>query len=122
MTPSACPSSSVSRFTLFNVEQCEGVPDEAYGGTSPLPEAEIIPYAERLIEATGADFRVGGTEAFYVRSENFIRVPSQPTFFEQINYYRACFHELDHYADSRIMQRRLLTLLVSKTFRHSISA
>ncbi|MEQ8387592.1 MAG: zincin-like metallopeptidase domain-containing protein [Alphaproteobacteria bacterium] len=54
--------------------------------------------------------------------QNFIRVPPQPAFFEQINYYRTCFHELGHYADSRIMQRRLLTLLVSKTFQHSISA
>ncbi|MEQ8167121.1 MAG: zincin-like metallopeptidase domain-containing protein [Alphaproteobacteria bacterium] len=49
-------------------------------------------------------------------------MPPQPAFFEQINYYRTCFHELGHYADSRIMQRRLLTLLVSKTFQHSISA
>lgn len=87
----------LKRFTLFNVEQCEDLPEDAYAGAAPLPKAEIIPHAECLIEATGADFRVGGTKAFYVPSEDFIRVPPQPAFFEQINYYRTCFHELGHW-------------------------
>lgn len=87
----------LKRFTLFNAEQCEGLPEDAYAGAALLPQAEIIPHAERLIEATGADFRVGGTKAFYVPSEDFIRVPPQPAFFEQINYYRTCFHELGHW-------------------------
>lgn len=87
----------LKRFTLFNVEQCEGLPDEAYAGAVVLPEAEIVPQAERLIEATGADFRIGGTKAFYVPGEDYIRVPPQPAFFEQINYYRTCFHELGHW-------------------------
>lgn len=91
----------LKRFTLFNVEQCEGLPEDAYQGAAPLPEAQIIPQAERLIEATGADFRVGGTKAFYVPSEDFIRVPPQPAFFEQINYYRTCFHELGHWTGHR---------------------
>jgi len=87
----------LKRFTLFNVEQCEGLPEDAYAGAAPLPEAEIIPQAERLIEATGADFRIGGTKAFYVPSRDFIRVPPQPAFFDQVNYYRTCFHELGHW-------------------------
>ncbi|RCK45969.1 antirepressor [Thalassospira profundimaris] len=91
----------LKRFTLFNVEQCEGLPDDAYQGATPLPEADIVPQAERLIEATGADFRVGGTKAFYVPSQDFIRVPPQPAFFEQINYYRTCFHELGHWTGHR---------------------
>lgn len=93
----------LKRFTLFNVEQCEGLPEDAYEGATPLPEDEIVPHAERLIEATGADFRVGGTRAFYVPSQDFIRVPPQPAFFDQVNYYRTCFHELGHWTghDSR---------------------
>lgn len=87
----------LKRFTLFNVEQCEDLPEDAYASAAPLPEAEIIPQAERLIEATGADFRIGGTKAFYVPSQDFIRVPPQPAFFEQVNYYRTCFHELGHW-------------------------
>ena len=87
----------LKRFTLFNVEQCDDLPAEAYTGTAPLPEAETIPQAERLIAASGADFRIGGTKAFYVPGEDYIRVPPQPAFFAQINYYRTCFHELGHW-------------------------
>lgn len=87
----------LKRFTLFNVEQCDGLPEDVYASLAPLPEAEIIPHSERVIEATGADFRIGGTRAFYVPSQDFIRVPPQPAFFDQINYYRTCFHELGHW-------------------------
>ena len=41
-------------------------------------------------------FRIGGREAFYVPALDFVQVPPQPAFFEQINYYRTCLHELTH--------------------------
>jgi antirestriction protein ArdC len=31
-----------------------------------------------------------------VPSLDFVQVPPQPAFFEQINYYRTCLHELTH--------------------------
>jgi len=34
-----------------------------------------------------------------------VQVPPQPAFFEQINYYRTCLHELTHNAATRIMPR-----------------
>lgn len=87
----------LKRYTVFNAMQCEGLPDGIAKGASPLPECETIPRAEHLIAATGADFRIGGDRAFYVPSQDFFRVPPQPAFFEQINYYRTCFHELGHW-------------------------
>ena len=87
----------LKRFTLFNVEQCEGLSNKVHTGSTPLPKAEVVPHAERLIAATGADFRIGGARAFYVPGQDYIRVPPQPTFHEQINYYRTCFHELGHW-------------------------
>ncbi len=87
----------LKRYTVFNVDQCEGLPPELYEGAMPLPECETIPIAEKLIKATGADFRIGGDRAFYVPSKDLIQVPPQPAFFEQINYYRTCFHELGHW-------------------------
>ncbi|HWT96293.1 MAG TPA: zincin-like metallopeptidase domain-containing protein [Terriglobales bacterium] len=86
----------LKRFTVFNVAQCEGLPEERFA-TPPLPEREIVPAAEALISATGADFRIGGDRAFYVPSVDFIQVPPRPAFFDQINYYRTCFHELGHW-------------------------
>ena len=87
----------LKRYTVFNAAQCEGLPPELTEGAKSLPECDAIPRAENLINATGANFRIGGDKAFYVPSQDFIRVPPQPAFFEQINYYRTCFHELGHW-------------------------
>ena len=86
----------LKRFTVFNLAQCEGLaaPDEH---TAAPIEREAIPVAEALITATLADFRIGGDRAFYVPSKDFIRVPPQTAFGDQINYYRTCFHELAHW-------------------------
>ncbi len=87
----------LKRYVVFNAAQCEGLPEDLTAGAKPLPECETIERAEKLISATGADFRIGGDKAFYVPSQDFIRVPPQPAFFEHINYYRTCFHELGHW-------------------------
>lgn len=87
----------LKQYTVFNADQCDGLPETVAGAPVPLPERDIMPRAEDLIAATGADFRIGGDRAFYVPSEDFIQVPPQPAFFDQINYYRTCFHELGHW-------------------------
>lgn len=87
----------LKRYTVFNAAQCEGLPEGIALGADASPECETIERAEKLISATGADFRIGGDRAFYVPSEDFIRVPPQPAFFEQVNYYRTSFHELGHW-------------------------
>jgi antirestriction protein ArdC len=93
--PNAVPF--LKRFTVFNVDQCDRLPETAFAGIEPRPECEAIPHAERLISATGADFRIGGARAFYQTADDFIQVPPQPAFFHQIDYYRTCFHELGHW-------------------------
>lgn len=88
--------SFLKRFTVFNLAQCEGLsgvdPEPA-----PLPERQAVPHAEALIAATGADFRVGGPRAFYDPLFDYVQVPPQPAFTDQINYYRTAFHELSHW-------------------------
>jgi antirestriction protein ArdC len=76
--------------------QCEGLRPGLAPEPVPLPEREIVPLAEEVIAASGVDFRVGGTKAFYVPSADYVQVPPQPAFFEQVNYYRTCLHELTH--------------------------
>ena len=83
-------------FTVFNVAQCEGLRAGLASDPAPLPEREIVPIAEEVIAASGVDFRTGGSRAFYVPSHDFVQVPPQPAFFEQVNYYRTCLHELTH--------------------------
>ncbi|MHC2535231.1 ArdC family protein [Bradyrhizobium diazoefficiens] len=85
------------RYTVFNVEQCDGLPDHCLVEAPLLPEREIVPQAEALTVATRADIRIGGPKAFYSPSDDTVHVPPQPAFFEQINYYRTLFHELGHW-------------------------
>lgn len=107
----------LKRYTVFNADQCEGLDARFFEGVAPLPERELIPRAEGLIKATGADFRIGGDRAFFVPSEDFIQVPPQPAFRDQINYYRTCFHELGHWTghESRL-DRKLTTSKGTKDY------
>jgi antirestriction protein ArdC len=87
----------LKRFVVFNVAQCDGLPEQYSADAPPLPERELVPIAENLIAATGADFRIGGARAFYSPSEDFVQVPPQPAFDQQINFYRTALHELGHW-------------------------
>ncbi len=99
--PEAIPF--LKRFTVFNADQCEDLPADISPPPAPIAENLILPQAEALIRATGADIRIGGTRAFYVPSEDFIQVPPPSAFFEPINWHRTVFHELGHNAVSWIM-------------------
>ena len=84
----------LKRFTLFNADQCEGLPLNPQAST-PSPDA-IIPAANVVIAATGADIRIGGGEAFYHPVLDYVQVPPVHSYFEPINWYRTVFHELGH--------------------------
>jgi len=86
----------LKRFTVFNVAQIDGLPEGFSPDPVPLPEREIVPVAEDVIAASGVTFQIGGDRAFYVPSLDYVAVPPQPAFFDQINYYRTALHELTH--------------------------
>ncbi len=94
--PGAIPF--LKRFTVFNVDQCDGLAEEIATAAPPPPETLILPQAEALIAATGADFRIGGARAFYHPGEDFAQVPPPQAYFEPINWHRTAFHELSHWA------------------------
>jgi antirestriction protein ArdC len=93
--PNAIPF--LKRFTVFNTDQCENLPEELATVSAPVPEGLILPHAEALIAATGADFRIGGERAFYSPSHDFIQVPRPEDYFEPINWHRTALHELGHW-------------------------
>ena len=86
----------LKRFTVFNVAQCEGLRAGLAADPAALPEREIVPVAEEVIAASGVEFRIGGDRAFYAPGPDYVQVPPQPAFYDQINYYRTCLHELTH--------------------------
>lgn len=87
----------LKRFTVFNVAQCDRLPERLTRDAPPLPERELLPLAEDLIDATCADFRIGGNRAFYDPGEDYVAVPPQSAFPHQIDYYRTALHELGHW-------------------------
>jgi len=107
----------LKRFTVFNIAQCEGLRDGLFSDPEPLPEREIVPVAEEVIAASGIPFRIGGAKAFYVPSQDYVQVPPQPAFFDQINYYRTALHEITHGSGhvSRL-NRNLLNSFGSKDY------
>ncbi|OAF14587.1 ArdC family protein [Bradyrhizobium neotropicale] len=85
----------LKRFTVFNTDQCDGLPSEIVTAT-PSPPGMIEPAVENLIEASGIDFRIGGNHAFYVPAEDYVQVPPPEAYFEPINWHRTALHEMGH--------------------------
>ena len=94
--PSAIPF--LKRFTVFNTDQCEGLPDTTASTAPPVPEGLILPQAEALIRASSADIRIGGDRAFYSVVGDFIQVPPPQAYFERVNWHRTALHELGHWS------------------------
>ena len=55
----------LKRFTVFNTDQCDDLPEDIATTAPPVPEGLILPRAEALIAGTRVDFRIGGNRAFY---------------------------------------------------------
>ncbi|HEX7854739.1 MAG TPA: zincin-like metallopeptidase domain-containing protein [Sphingobium sp.] len=87
----------LKRFTVFNVEQCEGLPADLTAPTAPAGIEDMIPRARHLITATGARIVIGGELAFYAPGPDCIHVPPPSAYYERINWYRTAFHELGHW-------------------------
>ncbi|MBT0669774.1 DUF1738 domain-containing protein [Novosphingobium profundi] len=87
----------LKRFTVFNLDQCEGLPIEA-GVAASVPDPVMTRIeADRIIALSGADVRIGGREAYYAPGEDFVMVPPQVAFPDPINWYRTALHELGHW-------------------------
>ncbi|WP_118138101.1 ArdC family protein [Oceanicella sp. SM1341] len=86
----------LKRFTVFNTDQCENLPEDVATAAPPVPKGLIEPRVEALIAATGIDFRIGGNRAFYVPAHDYVQVPPPQAYFEPINWHRTALHELGH--------------------------
>lgn len=86
----------LKRFTVFNAEQCDGLPEDIAVGPPPIPPGLIQPRAEALIQASRVDFRIGGDRAYYSTVGDFVQVPPPQAYFEPVNWHRTALHELGH--------------------------
>jgi antirestriction protein ArdC len=92
----------LKRFTVFNIEQCDGLPDSVVASAPPVESDLILPQAEALLRATAADLRIGGDRAYYDIVNDYIRVPPPQAFFEPINWHRTALHESVHWSGAAI--------------------
>ncbi|RAZ88844.1 antirestriction protein ArdC [Mesorhizobium hawassense] len=86
----------LKRYTVFNVGQCEGLPEDVAIAAPSPPPGQIEPQVKALIKATGIAFRIGGDRAFYVPTHDYVCVPPPAAYFEPINWHRTALHELGH--------------------------
>ena len=84
------------RDAVFNVAQCEGLPENLVVAPLPPELGLIEPRVEALIKASNVDFRIGGHRAFYIPAQDYVQVPPPQAYFEPINWHRTALHELGH--------------------------
>jgi antirestriction protein ArdC len=84
-------------YTVFNVEQCDGLPDRLTAPLPACPEPERIAAAEAFIAATGARIEAGGGRAFYAPARDMIGMPARTAFRDAHGWYATLLHELTHW-------------------------
>jgi antirestriction protein ArdC len=86
-------------YTVFNVDQCDGLPDSVTIGKpmrvrNPDTRDDL---ADQFLRSTGADIREGHGEAYYVAGRDFISMPAFDAFKGADQFYATTFHELTHW-------------------------
>lgn len=85
-------------YTVFNVEQIEGLPEEytrlAHVQLDPV---ERIAAMDAFFAETGADISHGGNRAFYAEGADRIQLPPFETFRDAESYYATLAHEGTHW-------------------------
>lgn len=85
-------------YTVFNVEQIDGLPQHFYAAPPPRTEPlQRIERAEAFFAAVGADVHHGGNRACYVISQDRIDLPPFEAFRDAEAYYATRAHETVHW-------------------------
>ncbi len=86
-------------YTVFNAEQCEGLPAQYTTMVEPptLTVPERLAAADQFFAATGADIRHGGTRAYYAEGADYVQLPPFETFRDAESYAATLAHELTHW-------------------------
>lgn len=85
-------------YTVFNVEQIDGLPAH-YTARSVAPATALprLEAAEAFFTATGADIRHGGNRAFYAPGLDRVQMPPRDSFRDAESYAATLAHELTHW-------------------------
>jgi antirestriction protein ArdC len=92
--------SMLREYTVFNVAQCENLPDKIVAPATDKPPRnrdERDATIDEFMACTQADIREGAGEAFFSPSTDFISLPAFAAFKNAHNFYSTAFHELGHW-------------------------
>ena len=85
-------------YTVFNVEQIEGLPAHYHARPEPKGDpVERIAHAEAFAKATGAVIAHGGGKAFYSVTHDRVQMLPFEAFRDAPWYYATLIHELTHW-------------------------
>lgn len=89
-------------YTVFNVEQIEGLPQVYYAKATPtLDPIARIEHAEKFFRTVGATIRQGGNRAFYSIAGDAIQMPPFESFQDADSYYATLAHECTHWTGNK---------------------
>jgi antirestriction protein ArdC len=89
-------------YTVFNVEQIEGLPEAYYVKVAPtLDPVTRIERAENFFSTLGATIRHGGNRSFYSIAADVIQMPPFESFRKADSYYATLAHECTHWSGSK---------------------
>ena len=85
-------------YTVFNVDQIEGLPEQYYAVAQSMPEtADRDAKAEVFFKATEAEIRHGGSQAYYAVDPDYVQMPPFETFESPEAYCSTLGHEITHW-------------------------
>lgn len=88
-------------FTVFNIEQTDGLNLDEDIGPQPVTEFDPLPDVEALFQRTGANINERGHQAFYQPSTGEIWLPERHLFADAANFYATGLHELVHWTGAK---------------------
>jgi antirestriction protein ArdC len=86
-------------YTVFNLDQCEGLPDRVLtlGDIKPRNQDERDATIDEFLACSGATIREGAGEAYYRPGDDLISLPRFDAFKSAAHFYGVAFHELGHW-------------------------
>lgn len=97
----------LNTYKVFNVDQCEGLPEKYLRAKSTtievpgLPDSDRILTADAWIDRVGADLRIGGNRAYFAPDSDHVQMPEFSRFISHDAYYATILHELTHWSGGK---------------------
>jgi antirestriction protein ArdC len=85
-------------YTVFNVEQIEGLPEIYYAKAAPmLDPVARIDRVEGFFANVSATIKHGGNRAYYAQQLDYVQMPPFEAFRDPESYYATLAHEVTHW-------------------------